>query len=91
MRSIPLRIRDQVLSSPWRWRIAASPSSKRPWFPWRGSSTYRSSLAARAGFIQFLDELETAAGDLRNDGDASKLRVLVESLERELGEAKLAN
>jgi len=56
-----------------------------------GSTPYRTSLSARAGFVQFLDELETAADDLRNDRDLSKLLLLVESLERELGEAKLTN
>ncbi len=48
------------------------------------SSDCRSSLATRAGLGHLLDELETAAGALRIRGDASRIRPLVESLEREL-------
>lgn len=49
-----------------------------------GSNDCRSSLATRAGLGQLLDELETAAGNLRTCGDASQIRPLVESLKREL-------
>jgi hypothetical protein len=48
------------------------------------SSDCRSSLATRAGLGHLLDELETAAGALRKGGDASRIRPLVKSLEREL-------
>jgi hypothetical protein len=49
------------------------------------SEEYRSSLSARVGFDQLIDEVETAAEELRTRGNAANLHGLIHALDRETG------
>jgi len=54
------------------------------------SDEYKSSLSARVGFDQLIDEVETAAAELHTREGAAKLHDLIQALDRETGAIRVS-